>query len=357
MDTYFPFVITPSGAFSGERGDCSDNLCQMILREIDDTSLGQALGSKYRATSLELRVLDKCVRENPDDVLRELFGRPQLLRIGRGLGLVKISDLNNEELVKIILLRLGFTLPPRVKGLGSLIREINDGRKKLSNPDLDEHAKKGIVVEALQIIEHVLKALVYFYTYFLWEDELTGADAVESKNTINEIIKREFGMARSGGLVKFTLGMLKDLLWKLNERVATDNNLCQRVRSRLRREVIIPTTAIDLISQAIAISPRFKHADDKLNSLVLDLDSCDHFLAYTADAFGTLKKEGVYPSAIRLKKEIHDEYGRTYIMAIDDEEIEWTVKTNMWLRAEKAYYMYSETNPVAVSPFIIDKAF
>lgn len=356
--TYFYFIVTPYGIFKKEYSG-TEKLCQLILKEIDATSLEQAIGTRFKASSLELRVLDKCIRENPDDILQELFGRPQLLKIGRDLGLVKIEDLNNMDLARLIVMRLGFTFPPHLEGIALLIKKVTEGRKKIFNPMVGESTKRGIAVEALQGIEHVLKELAYFYVNFLWEKEvanLYGAEEIKTK--ISEIIKREFGMTRKGGLAKFTLGMLIDLMRNINSRIKMDSGLHQQVHRYFEKDHLISDIAINLVSDANTASPQIKHADEAGASLMtLDLASCDKFLTNIVDALNILKHEGNYPTLIRVREEITDEYGRRYIIAVDDEGDEWTIKTDAWLQPEKAYYMHSETSQVAVSPFIVEKIF
>lgn len=358
IEKHFLFVVTPCGIFRREYNG-TENLCQLLLQEIDPALLEQSLRAKYKASSLELRVLDKCIRENPDDILQELFGRPQLFKVGANLGLVKMVSLDNAELARFIALRLGFTLPPRIEGLTLLIRKIEEGRRKISSDTVDESTKRGVTIEALQGVEHVLKELAYFYVAFLWKDEFAGVyEADETRDKISEIIKREFKMARSGGLTKFTLGMLIDLLRKMNSTVMKDSNLRQKVRSYLKKDSLFSETAIDLISQANASSPHMKHADEAGKPVTpLDLTLCDNFLANIAGALSILKKERGFPTIIRVRREVQDEYSRRYIIAIDDDGEEWTVKSDTWLEPERAYYMYSETRPVAVSPLIIEKIF
>ena len=98
-------------------------------------------------------------------------------------------------------------------------------------------------------------------------------------------------------------------------------------------------------------------ANDKFTPLYNFWTSCKLDKDKLAEALykkiNTIKKDDF----ISLREEIMDEYGRRYIIAVDDEDDEWTIKTDAWLQPEKAYYMHSETSQVAVSPFIVEKIF
>jgi hypothetical protein len=162
-------------------------------------------------------------------------------------------------------------------------------------------------------------------------------------------------MSRSGGLPKFTLGMLIDLLRKINN-VATNNNVHNKNLVKLKIQSLVSNNAIELFDKANALSNKIKHADEsKINSL--DFAFYDSFLSCIIEALNIIKIEKSYPKIIRVKKEIQDEYSRRYVIAVDDDGDELTIKSGKWLQSERAYFICSETDVVAISPIIIEKIF
>jgi len=68
-----------------------------------------------------------------------------------------------------------------------------------------------------------------------------------------------------------------------------------------------------------------------------------------------LRSENIYPTVLRITREISDEYGRGYAKGIDESDNIWTIYTGEWLDPERQYFMYSKTNPIAVHPVLVQK--
>lgn len=64
----------------------------------------------------------------------------------------------------------------------------------------------------------------------------------------------------------------------------------------------------------------------------------------------------IFPYLIRIKEERTNEFGISYLLAIDEEGNQWKLKkSGMWIRPEYAYYMLSNTEHLAIEPILVKK--
>jgi len=208
------------------------------------------------------------------------------------------------------------------------------------------------------IVEKILKDLATFYVCFLWPKTIEQHfEHDEKKRAFNELVRRELQIGRKEGLDRLMLGELMRALQRLNERVDEEESLIQRVRDTLEREKLIPHTLLSMIESACNYRPHFVH--DTINgrrNIVINTGLCQNLLDDIISFAKTIANDRIYPCVLRITREITDEYGRTYVEAVDESGKDWVIKSTSWIRPEFAYHMHAPRYGfVAVDPFIIEK--
>lgn len=98
IEKYWNFYATPCGLINQEYGDEVDNLTEVLIKKIPEEDLDIELNKEeIKDGTLKMRVLELCLRKNPNDILSEFFGFPALRRIARDFSFVlvdKVSDRN-----------------------------------------------------------------------------------------------------------------------------------------------------------------------------------------------------------------------------------------------------------------------
>ncbi len=65
-----------------------------------------------------------------------------------------------------------------------------------------------------------------------------------------------------------------------------------------------------------------------------------------------LRRDDVYPSVIRVKREVTDEFGRRYVEAIDEDEKPWLIHSERYLSPNELYFMHTVTSSIAAEPYL-----
>ena len=329
------WVITPYGlikqAPSWERKP-TEELAKLIKKEFKPEDIEPEL-EKYHG-DYDLRILEWCIKENPEKIMR-LFGVPKLRAIAKEFGLPAASMIKNEEeLIRIILLKLGFSLPPIIVG----IKDYQDFLSECSSRLEREESLSGVMTDVYRETQMVLRDIAYFYIRFFWQ-----------QGDVNEIIREKIGLRDYKPFDKLGLGHFIELIRKLNAKIHEDKVLKEKFHDWFDRNRIIPGNFMGILDEVSPILAKAgRHERAERNECLYALDK----LINLSKAF----EVGIYPRVIRITHEVTNEYGIGYFEAMDDRGDAWVIEKK-WLDPSKPYFMHSKTNPVAIDPIIIEKIF
>jgi len=329
------WVITPYGlikqAPSWERKP-TEELAKLIKKEFKPEDIEPEL-EKYHG-DYDLRILEWCIKENPEKIMR-LFGVPKLRAIAKEFGLPAASMIKNEEeLIRIILLKLGFSLPPIIVG----IKDYQDLLSECSSRLEREESLSGVMTDVYRETQMVLRDIAYFYIRFFWQ-----------RGDVNEIIREKIGLRDYKPFDKLGLGHFIELIRKLNAKIHEDKVLKEKFHDWFDRNRIIPGNFMGILDEVSPILAKAgRHERAERNECLYALDK----LINLSKAF----EMGIYPRVIRITHEVTNEYGIGYFEAMDDRGDAWVIEKK-WLDPSKPYFMHSKTNPVAIDPIIIEKIF
>lgn len=334
------WVITKYGIFkqnSSWEMRPTEELAKLIKKEIAEEYLEPEL-EKYHG-GYELRILEYCIRENPEKIMKRLFGMPQLRRIAEDLEILSTPMIKKEdEIIRFVLLKLGFRLPPITLGLKDYQNFLTECRNRLER----DESLSGIMTDVYRETQRVLRDTAYFYIRFLWQQG-------DEQGDVNEIIRDKIGLQDYKPFDKLGLGHFIELMRKLNAKIREDKVLKEKFQDWFDRNRAIPKnlmSVLDEISPILSKAERHEKGEKK---------EC----LYALDKLVNLSKSfegGIYPKVIRIKSEVTNEYGIGYFEAIDDRGDAWTIEKR-WLDPSKPYFMHSKTFPVAIDPIIIEKIF
>jgi len=353
IQQYNDIVVTPCGIFKREYGDV-ENLAEVLRDQFDEQELRRLLGEgAYVSKITELQVLETCIKEKPDQILDNWFGLADLWKIAEKLNLVSFEKIGKKELIKVILLRLGFSLPVEMEGIEAYAKTLQSHQMKLEGAQIDSEQKTGIMVDIFKKTESILKDLIYFYCAFFWEDEVEKFFyPEEKKNALDNRIRRAFEIQKD--VSDMNLGPLISLLRQIESWLQKDSQTRGLMEKEFKRPNLLLKEHFDILNQTSPFRPLFEH-NVKRKKKEVDVETCRQIVEKLLMFAKDLKEKEVYPEIIRITREVTDEYGRTYLQAIDEGGKDWLIKSASWLQPRFAYFMHSQTDPVAVQPFTVAK--
>jgi len=347
--SFSEWIITPHGIFqqmSKMRRDPPQELADLIKKAIkrgwfDEKSLEPEL-KEYKG-EFDQKLLEYCIKENPEDILRNLFGTPQLRKIAEDLKIRAASLIEDkDEIVKIILLQLGFNLPPVITGLEEYRKFLNECRKKLGR-----ESPSAIVTDLYRETEGILRNLSYFYLCFLYDATL---------NNIDQIIKEKVELSEKP-FEKWGLGHFVNLMRRLNKVVKKDRILLNKLRKEFGRDQLIPQ---QLLSELDEISPKLsssgiRHKKDAM----ISREDINEVINKLIDLSHKLETQEIWPKVIKLIHKIENGYGIEYFEAVDEKGERWIIRKKRLDRLDtsRPYFMHSKTYPVAIDPILVEKVF
>ena len=87
-----------------------EKLAELLLTNLHQEDLEPEL-NKYKGEYSD-KVLEFCIENDPFEILSKLFGLPHLRRIAKVLNLQVSNNMTKDDLIKVILTKIGFKIPP-----------------------------------------------------------------------------------------------------------------------------------------------------------------------------------------------------------------------------------------------------
>jgi len=336
------WIITKYGIFKQDplwERKPNERLSELIQKKVRKENLEPEL-EPYQG-DYPVNLLAYCVREDPKKILDHLTGIPDLRNIAKELGIPAAQMIKSkDELIKLILLRLGFNIPPEIVGISQYRKLLDDYYSDIDNNKPVKEIMRDVYAET----ENMLRDLSYFY--ICWY--------AKSKEKINEMLS-ELNISDKP-FQRLTLGEHIKLVRTLNTKIKRDGALKKRFLSDFDKDYILPKDKLDLLDKISASRKPFVHIDK--DEPLPDREECIQIVSYLQDFSEFIEKEEIFPMVIQTKRDVTDEYGMSHYEVVDDKNNEWWVyKDNLWLDVHKSYFMRTATKQVAISPVIIEKIF
>jgi hypothetical protein len=339
------WIITKYGIFKQNpswEGKQNKRLSELLQKKFKKEDLEPEL--KHYQGGYPMNLLAYCVKENPKEILDRLIGGiPDLRNIAKRLDIPGAKMIENKDgLIKLILLRLGFNIPPNIVGI-SQYRKLLDGY--LSDINKDKPVKE-IMRDVYVETGNLLRDLAYFY--ICWYSKSTDVEKINEMVSELNISDKPFQ--------RLTLGEHIKLIRTLNTKIERDRTLKKRFSADFGKDRILPKDKMDILDKISAYRKPFIHPDT--DETLPDRETCIQIVSDIQDFSGYIEKEGIFPLVIQTKRDVTDEYGISHYEVVDDRDNEWWVhEEHVWLDVHKLYFMHSKTYPVAIDPLIIEKMF
>jgi hypothetical protein len=346
-DQYARFAVTRYGLIYREEGDSVENLRDLLLGKLTEKQLAPELRNyigDYRS-----KVLEYCIKHDPLEILVNLFGLPILREIASQWKLnIGFSRVNPREVATLILLKLGFNVPPELEGMEAYARRLKHYESEFMTSS-DVEARTASMTRVYVEIERLLKDLANFYVGFLWQNEISE---FSERENITELLKRKVlkPTKKLKPVDKLTMGDFIHVLRYLNGIAGKNRRLSSRMKKVLERTAMLPKRLMAILDEISPFRSCFTHPKTYPGS-----DVCRKILDLATEFGEILSHDCIYPTALRITREINDDYGRRYAEGVDENDHRWTIYTRRLLMPEKHYMMYSRTNPIAINPVLVQK--
>lgn len=342
------WIITKHGMFLADSEKAPvENLADLLKQEFNEEEIAPEL-DMYQG-DFESKLLEFSIRENPELTLTNLFGLVNLKRIAKNFGFSNIDLLHDShDIATLIMLKLGFDVPPTLVGLRQYLDRLQNYQSKLAGSS-DLKVKAGLVSQAYVDLEALLKDLFFFYVGFLWNEEIEEKRHWYDKFEIAfwKILKKELSIKYPE---RITFGQIIRAIKDLNTRIETDKKIQAKMNETFGRNWILEKGHLASLDEISGQRAHFVHSKKSF-------DQCNprELIGKMIDIIKLLQKEKLFPRVVRIIAEIADDYGKNYSKAVDEKGNELTIYFNSWLNTTVPYFMFSKTDAIAVNPVMVQK--
>ena len=314
-------VLSPFGVLM--TGDNPiDGLADVVVSNVSGTTLAAHLQAYGISTNnLKQGIVELCFREKPE-FFRRFFGLDQLKSIGAQLGFVNTDKVIVGEEAKLweaIMAKLGFSVPSRPTGITAFSRDLQSLRTEVAGMTILSPASVGTriigpMMQAYAMCERVLKDLVYFYSVVIGsKTDMDNLDTDEMNNWIAEKLHLDDNTRPKLLQNRLTFGEWVGILRLLDKyvRARTDDGALARdnLKRNCHRETLLSGCSLRALENASATRNLYRHdTGEPIPSVNDSLETLD-----TISAFLTcLVNNHVYPTLMRIVREVRDEFGLVY---------------------------------------------
>lgn len=350
IERYWDFVATPHGIFeTSYHGD--ENLAHWILRMFAEEKLAPFFGGK--TDNIGHLVQEKCITETPDKILAQFFGcGPSLAKLASRLGLFGLHKIENEKMLgQVILLKLGFDVPPELEGTFNLASKIEKYRKDLDNRSILNPDKWNEVFNSL---ERILEDLVLFYGGILQKQKLATVKEEEKAAEVKGWIRKTFKLEKQFNALTF--GDLCALLRSMNRFSEDHKNVSKQMNRLFGRTYFLKDEHLDVLDFVKQCRTELTQIHWTQKKKQYDqAEVLARLAAFLGDLNSQTGRLRTYPYLIRLKEEVTNEFGVRYYTVVNEENRSWNLKTREWIEPEDIYFMISDSLPFAIDPVLLKK--
>ena len=358
LTSFLPWTITRWGLTLQPETEAIENLATLLRKNFRQEDLSAEL--RRWSGDFRTKILEYCISENPHEILLHLFGAPRLRKIAKKYGFVnvdRIGDLN--ELVTLVLLGLGFKVPPKLIGLGHALDSFHTFERDFKK-SVNIKQKSGIMSQVYVETERLLRDLTSFYMSFLWKKDIEKIEEeLEEKakeltpsqikiKALTLVASKRLGVKKP--FDRLTFGEFVGIARELNRNIEQSRSLKRKVKKTFNRDWFLSKDNMRSLAEVSSYRANFVH----LKKFPGD-ESCRKILRKLSHFAQELATEKIFPIVLRITREIEDEYGKSYAEAVDENGDRWILYTEEWLDPATPYFMYSKTPSIAINPVLIEK--
>ena len=336
-EDYPDIIMTPYGyIIVGGEDDPPERLAALLLMEYPREQDLEGEIMDHRG-SYNLKILDLCLRRSPNELVEDFFNKPRLRHLVKDMGFFLVDSTDKDTLIKLLLLGLGYQLPPRLRWLKIIQKELSENLVRLEKTRLAEEEFVGIVTMSFRKIERVLANLTRFYVSAIKGFTLFS----EYREHIQKIVPKS--------IYRFSIG---DWLTVL-----------RHVNGALKKANLIPLGVKQILTGSEAISEHVIKEFEKLNRMRRPFthhkkeppsqDKATAAIRRMGEVLSVLINMDQMPTMVRIVREMTNEFGISYIIMVDDNGDMWTVYTDTYCEANVPYLMHRRTAPVVVKPVLV----
>ena len=355
----YSWIITRYGLALIPEEEPINNIVNLVREHYGEEDLEPEL--RAFSGDFSTKLLEYCIMENPEVILRRLFGLPTLRRIAKELGFVSDKIENTNEVVALILLGLGFNVPPTLTGATTYLNNIQKFKRDLSE-SRDIGGRSGIMSRVFVEMERVLRDLAYFYIAFLWKEQLDNLES-DIETEMAELTSRQVKMKALDVFIRKKFRIKKPFerlgFGDFIGLIRTVNKAAQKVRSLKRkmagsfgRTWILENKDIKVLENISPYRSSFTHTKDYPGD-----EKCNEIVRLMGDLIEEIRSRKIYPIVMRISREVSDEYGKSYAECIDENGDRWLLYTEEYLDTSRPYFVHSKTPNIAVDPVVVEKTF
>ncbi len=336
-EDYPDIVMTSHGYIivDGE-DDSPERLAALLLMEYPREQDLEGEIMDHRG-SYDLKILDLCLHKSPTELVDDLFNKPRLRHLVRDMGFFLVDSTDKDTLVKLLLLGLGYQLPPTLRWLKITRKELNENLARLEKVRLAEEEFVGIVTMSFRKIERVLANLTRFYVSAINGFTLFS----EYREHIQEIVPKS--------IYRFSIGDWLTVLRRLNRALKKIDLIPPSIEQILTDSETVPEDMIKKFEKLNRMRRPFTHhkkeqpSQDKATAAIRRMGQI---------LLGLIAMDQM-PTMVRIVREMTNEFGISYIIMVDDNGDMWTVYTDTYYEANVPYLMHRRTAPVVVNPILV----
>jgi hypothetical protein len=268
-DIEFQWIITRYGLIIVPEDEPIENLACLLSEYYDEDDLEPEL--RLYSGDFRTRLLEYCIMEDPETILQRLFGLPELRQIAKKLGFVSSKIGETPEAVSLVLLGLGFSVPPNLVGIAAYTKSIQRYGKDLSEAR-DAVVRSGIMSQVFTTTERTLRDLAYFYIAFLWKKKLEDLEStVEAEmpdlnpgqvkaKSLDMFIRRKFRIRKNFERLGF--GDFISLIKIVNAAVGKSGLFRMKLSKSFDRTHLLQDKEIKILESISPYRSSFTHTKD-----------------------------------------------------------------------------------------------
>jgi hypothetical protein len=347
LEEMAPAEAKPSAPPTTTIMDPVRKLAKILVERCDQGDLDFFLQSRgIKGRTLEARVLELCITEDPGVILTELFGIGRLRGTARDLEVEIEPSRSVDQLREAILVALGFSTPKKPAGISTYKQKLVQLRStlKLKGQRADII---GIGLEGCDDVgERVLKDLIGFYCTVLL-----------GKDYEKVLLEKELVPAKGRpGIDGLTFGQKIGLFGRLNGYLKKSKE-AREIMDRWFDRVWVIKNKTHVQQYLNRVSPRRNHLahPQGIDTPTLKREAGEA-LELLVELFEQFEKQLIYPPVIAVEALQIDRYGRRTYVCVDDRGCPERLFTSLELVVGQEYFFYPITNPIRVDPLIVPKS-
>lgn len=355
----FYWVVTRYGLALVPEEEPINNLANLLKRNYKEEDLIPEL--RAYSGDFTTKLLGYCIIERPDRILRRMFGLPGLRRIAKKFGFVSGRIDIADELIPLVLLGLGFDVPPPLIGMAEYFGNVQKHKRGLLE-SRDVGRKSGIMSQVFVEMERILRDLAHFYIAFVWDEQLEDLES-EVEEDMPELTSRQVKMKALDILLqkKFRIrksferlgfGDFIGLIRTANKMFEKNRSCKKKMTSSFGRSHILKRKEIKMLDSISPYRSSFTHTKDYPGD-----EKCDEIVRSVENLIEEIRTRKIYPLVVRVSRSVSDEYGKSYAECIEENGDPWLIYTDEDLDTSRPYFVHSKTPNIAVNPVIVEKIF